>query len=312
VSAGVTSYQRVREFLREEYQRAFRHEHWHIGFVEAPIQAFLEPDARFNVSWFPLPERGRYWADPFGVPRGAATEVLFEEFDFRSSSGGIAATRVEADGGVLPPRSAMEFPHHASYPYLIEHAGSMYCIPETADAREVSLYKAEEFPHRWTREATLLPGFAGLDNTLIERDGMFWLFNTDRDDGPFSKLRVWFARDLRGPWKPHPANPVKENIASARPAGTPFQIDGEMYRPSQDCSTGYGGSVVLNRILRLTTTEYLEEPAAVVPPFRDGPHRHGVHTLAAAGDRTLVDGKRFAFNGWAMAQNVLGSRQTRV
>ena|SRR2546425_2344276 len=304
--------ERVRAFVREEYRRAIHHEHWHVGIVDAPIQAFLEPDGGLEVKWFPLPRRGRYLADPFGVPKGSATEVLFEEFDFRSNEGSISCARVESDGYVSPPRVAIEFPFHASYPYLVERQGSEFCIPETAHGREVSLYRAVEFPHRWTKDAILIRDLPGLDNTLIERDGRFWLFNTDSDDGPFSKLRIWHAPDLRGPWKPHPANPVKTDLASARPGGTPFVFDGQLYRPSQDSSKGYGGSIVLNRVLRLTTTEYQEERAAVIAPFQDGSHRHGIHTLSAAGERTLVDGKRYAFNGWAMVRNVFGSRRTRL
>ena len=303
---------RVREFLREEYQRAVRHEHWHVGVVDAPIQAFLESGADLEVTWFPLPGRGRYLADPFGLPRGRATDVLFEEFDFRSREGAIAWARVDSDGHVSDPQPALEFPFHASYPYLVEREGAVYCIPETADGREASLYRAVEFPNRWTKDATLLPNVAALDNTVVEHDGRLWMFNTDKDDGPFSKLRIWYAPDLRGPWKPHAANPVKTDIGSARPAGTPFLHDGELYRPAQDCSHGYGGSVVVNRVLRLTTTEYREERAAVIAPFRDGPHRHGIHTLASAGGRTLVDGKRYGFNGWAMARNVFGSREMRL
>jgi len=66
------------------------------------------------------------------------------------------------------------------------------------------------------------------------------LFFTDADDGPLTKLRVWFADDLLGSWCPHPGNPVKPDIRSARPAGTPFVHDGALYRPAQDCSRTYG------------------------------------------------------------------------
>ena len=310
--ATPTAARRIREFLREEYQRAFRHDHWHVGFVDAPIHAFLDPEAKLEVQWFPMPQRGRYWADPFGVPRGGATEILLEEFRFRSSEGTIASARVESNGDVSLPEPVLEFPHHASYPYLVERDGAVYCIPETAEGREVSLYRAADFPRRWTKDATLLANVAGLDNTVIEWNGAFWLFHTDWDDGPFSKLRIWHAPELRGPWRPHAANPVKTDIASARPAGTPFVHDGELYRPAQDSSRGYGRSLVINRVLRLSPTEYQEERAVAVAPFRDGIHRHGIHTISAAGDRTLVDGKRYRFNGWAMARNLIGSRRAEA
>lgn len=305
---------RVREFFREEYDRAFRHEHWHVGIVDAPIHSFLEGDRRPDVRWLPLPPHGKYFADPFGLERASATTILFEEFDFRTQKGVISWVEEEAHG-FSRPEVAIELDVHASYPFLIERDGAVFCIPETAYGGEVSLYRASDFPSRWTKDTTLLPRVAALDSTVFEHDGRFWLMCTDLEDGPFSKLRLWYAPDLRGPWTPHPANPVKTDLASARPAGTPFTWEGELYRPSQDSSKTYGGSVVLNRIVRLTTTDFREERVATVGPFQDGMHAHGVHTLAAVGDRTLVDGKRFAFEGRMMARNLrdsVGNRWPRT
>src|SRR5881396_3168984 len=194
VSQVPVAARRVREFLREEYTLAFRHEHWHIGIVDAPIHSFLEPDSRPDVHWFPLPGRGKYLADPFGLPRGDGLEVLFEEV-------------------------VLDLPFHASYPYLVERRGTVFCIPETSQGREVALYRAVEFPHRWTKEATLIRGVAAVDNTVFEHEGRFWLLHTDAEDGLFAKLRIWHAPELLGPWQPHEANPVKTDIRSSAPAG---------------------------------------------------------------------------------------------
>ena len=57
---------------------------------------------------------------------------------------------------------------------------------------------------------------------------------------------------------------------------------------------------MINRVLRLTPTEFEETPAAFVDPDPHGPYPHGLHTLSAFGTRTLVDGKREAFVGWAL------------
>lgn len=297
------SFRRFGNFLQWEYERAFRHDHWHVGIVDAPIQAFLNPDTRPQVRWLPLPRRGKYLADPFGVARGDRVDILLEEYDFRSDRGTIAWSRINEDGSASQPRPVLQFPHHTSYPFIFEHGGSVFCIPETWQAREVSLYRAKEFPTGWERVKTLLRDYAGIDNTVVQRDGTFWMFNTSMDDGPYSKLRVWYAPELLGPWKPIAGNPVKTDIGSARPAGTPFTSGGELYRPSQDSSKTYGGSVVLNRVVDLRPAGYKEEPVAVVRPFSDGRHRHGIHTLSAVGSRTLVDGKRIAFSAWEMKRN---------
>ncbi len=311
MAAAPFAFRRVRDFLHEEYDRAFRHDHWNVGMVDAPIRAFLEPDFDPEVRWFPPPPPGKYYADPFGRAVGNATYVFFEAFDFRTDKGSIAYVRAHPDGSVSEPRIAIDLPHHASYPFLVEREGSAYCIPETAAAHEIALYRAVEFPDRWEKAATLVPGFAGSDNTLLEHDGLLWLFCTDFDDGAFSKLRLWYARDLLGPWRPHAANPVKTDPQSARPAGTPFVVDGEVFRPAQDSSATYGGRVVVNRIIRLTPTEFREEPAATIGPFRSGPYAHGLHTLSALGDRTLVDGKWIAFNRFEMTRHMRESLEDR-
>ena len=306
---------RMRNFLSEEYGRTFRHDHWNVGIADVPIQAFLEPDLAPAVHWLPPPPPGKFHADPFGLTTGDSTTILFEEYDFRTDRGVISWVRETSEGGFSRPRVAIELPVHAAYPFLIESAGSVYCIPDAARSREVSAWRALEFPRRWTKAATLLPDVAGLDSTVVEHDGMLWLFCTDLEDGGFSKLRLWYSRSLLGPWRAHPANPVKTDPRSARPAGTPFRWKGELYRPAQDCSWTYGGSVTINRVVRLTTTEFREEPAATVGPFGDGPYAHGVHTLSAIGDRTLVDGKRLAFNRSEMARHLresVGDRWPRI
>jgi hypothetical protein len=182
-----------------------------------------------------------------------------------------------------------------SYPYLLEEKGEIYCVPETAQAGEIGLYRAEEFPRRWEKAATLVSNFAGRDNTIFRYGGRWWLLSAYADDYPWYGLFIWYARELRGPWIPHLANPVKLDAISSRPAGTPFRHAGNLYRPAQDCSRTYGGRIVLNRIMRLTPTEFEEQQASVIEPDLKGPYPDGLHTISAWGDMTLVDGKCFKF-----------------
>jgi hypothetical protein len=148
---------------------------------------------------------------------------------------------------------------------------------------------------RWTEEATLIEGIAVLDPTVVRHDGRWWMFGTDSEVDPEGKLFLWSAPELLGPWEPHPANPVKADIRSGRPAGTPFVVDGELYRPAQDSSLGYGSAVVICRVTRLTREEFAEVPVARFAPPPGDPYARGRHTLAGAGGLTAVDGKRAVF-----------------
>jgi hypothetical protein len=201
-----------------------------------------------------------------------------------------------------------------SYPFLLRHGGDVYCIPETGQAREIAHYRARHCPDDWERAATLIADFPAIDSTVFQHDGRWWLFCTDGESGPQTTLHAWHAAHLLGPWTPHAQNPLKTDARTARPAGTPFEHRGQLYRPAQDCTHGYGGAVVINRVLRLTPTEFAEAAAARVEPDPQGPYPEGLHTVSAAGDVTLVDGKRSGFHRAALARALrsnLGSRLRR-
>lgn len=264
---------------------------WNVGLVRAPIERFLEPGYRPPVEWLPAPGPGTFRADPFGLDRDGRATVLYETFDYRHDIGRIAALELgPGDGPEIPV--AIGPPLHLSYPYVFEVAGDILCIPETYQAREVALYRADEFPGRWSKVATLLRGVPALDATVFRHGERWWLTCTMQGPTERSHLHLYHAPDLLGPWTPHGANPVKVDIRSGRPAGTPFVHGGALYRPAQDASSTYGGRVVINRVRVLTPAEFEEEPAAAVGPFADSPYPDGLHTLAAVGGWTLLDAKR--------------------
>lgn len=273
------------------YNRLFRHDVWNVGIVDAPIATFLTLGARPLVHWLPEPPRGTFIADPFMVETETGPVILVEGFVYGTGKGYIAALTGDADGQFSAPVPVIEEPTHLSYPYIVRHGGRIYCIPETGTARDVHLYEATAFPHRWERRATLIEGFAALDATVFRHGGQWWLLCSEQDGTPGTTLHAWHAADLLGPWTPHAANPIKTDLRSSRPAGTPFVHDGHLYRPAQDCTRTYGGAVVINRVITLTPEAFAEETVARVEPYADGPYHHGLHTLAACGQRTVIDGK---------------------
>ena len=271
------------------YNEFFHHEDWNVGIVCEPITAFLKSDADRGVHWLPRRAGPKFLADPFGIARGGTVHILCEEFDYRASRGRIVSIELR-EGTTSRPRVALDMPFHTSHPFLFESGGEIYCVPETSRAREISLYTPVDFPHRWKKAATLVSGFAGSDNAVFQHEGCWWL--TSHNSGA---LFVWYSPDLFGPWRPHEPNPVKIDLGSSRPGGTPFMHDGFLYRPAQDCSRAYGGRIVINRVTRLAPTGFAEEKAAVVEPCPKGPYPDGLHTLSAVGDITLVDGSRHMF-----------------
>jgi len=273
----------------------FCHMDWNIGIVKEPISVFLEPEAKPTVRWFPSVGRGRYLADPFGIVNEGRAYVLCEEFDYQSYKGVIAQIPLSEDGSPAARRTAIEMPFHMSYPYLFEWQGAIYCVPETYQAQEISLYKAGGFPDSWEKVATLVPNFAGVDPTVFTHQGRWWIACTDQRWGANSGLFLFHAPAPSGPWRPHLQNPVKKGLKGTRPAGTPFVHKGQLFRPAMDSSRTYGERIMLNRVKRLTPTDFEEELGGVIEPFENGRYRYGIHTVSAVGSWTLVDGLRVTF-----------------
>lgn len=168
-------------------------------------------------------------------------------------------------------------------------------IPESSSAARIELFRATAFPGGWVKEATLVEGVVASDATLIEHGGRWWLFATVRDGGgAFSDaLCLWSAADFRGPWSPHPRNPVLIDIASARPAGHMVMRDGALLRPVQDCRRGYGAALGIARVTRLDLDGFEQEVESIIGPGPLWPGRK-LHTLNSAGGFEFIDGSAFA------------------
>jgi hypothetical protein len=103
------------------------------------------------------------------------------------------------------------------------------------------------------------------------------------------ELFVYYADALlSGNWTPHPRNPVISDVTRARPAG-PIQLrDGQLYRPSQDCSVRYGYAIRINQIAVLSKEDYAETEISRIKPDWSK-NVLGTHTLAYAAGLTVVD-----------------------
>jgi hypothetical protein len=291
---------------RTGFASLFRHDQWNVGRIDRPIASFLQQDAAPDVHWLKTPRRSEYFADPFGAWRGDRLTILYEHFSYRSNRGTIAAIECAQNAGPqnvagqnvsvavrIGPQPAV----HLSYPYLFEAGNRLLCVPESYEAAEVGLYELERFPDRWIKVANLLEASLVVDATLFEHEGRWWLAGSEpTHKGASCELNLWYATTPSGPWHPHAGNPVKIDVRSARPGGTPFYADGVLYRPAQDCTKTYGDRIIINRVVTLTTTAFREVPAATVEPDPDGPYPAGLHTLSGAGNSTLIDAKRIIFS----------------
>lgn len=277
--------------LRFHRRELSMHEEWNIGVLHQPIAALLEEKPSLNVRWLPAPGPGQFRADPFGYLADGQLNVLYEKYDHASHRGEISRLRPKRDNILKRSRTMLAADGHLSYPYVVERNGTVHVIPESAAQGRVDLYRVNAANDGLEHVCTLL-NEALFDPTLVEHEGRWWLFGTK---APLTNVELfaYHAERLEGPYTPHPLNPVKTDIRSARPGGTPFHAAGSLWRPGQDSSLTYGGRIALNRVIELTPTVFREETVKSIGPLKGSAWSKGLHTISAVGDVTLVDGKRF-------------------
>ena len=207
---GATAIFAAKSFARAAagrlYHLCYNAPHWRVGwrFVDGPDVIDLR--AHPPSGWRDLPgDRSRFYADPFPVEHQGRTFLFVEDFVHATGYGIISAVEFDANGPIGTPRPALDTGSHLSYPFVFEHDGAMWMIPESSAAGTVDLYRAEAFPDRWVKEATLLSGIVASDATLFQRDGRWWMLATVRDEGGAHSdaLHIWSAPKLLGPWQPH-------------------------------------------------------------------------------------------------------------
>jgi hypothetical protein len=239
-----------------------------------------------------VPPLDRFWADPFVVRRADQFYIFLEEAEYPKEKGYISVIRMDAKGAIEGPTKILEQDYHMSYPFVFEHEGRDYMIPETSERGAVGLYEAIDFPFKWKLSHSLVEGVSAVDPSIIEYDGRWWMFfNAPAREGlQADELHLYMARNPLGPWAPHPRNPLKSDVRSSRPAGRPFWREGKLFRPAQNCSIRYGGSIVIHEVRRLDEEGYEEVAVSEIRPWHDG--ITGTHTLNSAEGLTVVDACR--------------------
>jgi hypothetical protein len=241
------------------------------------------------------PPRGSFWADPCLVERNSIPYIFFEEFDEHSKKGHISLLAGRGDGGWHQPQVILDKSFHLSYPFVFEVGPEIYMVPESAEAGRIDLYHCVQFPLRWEFHHTLIDHILARDTTLLFHEGMWWLFtaaSSTRNQGANVELFLFFTQDLLGgKWTPHSQNPICSDIRRARPAGRIFSRSGKLYRPSQDCSKGYGSGFDINEIEVLSAVQYREKVFQSIRPDWDERIR-GMHTISRTSRLCVVDALR--------------------
>src|SRR5688572_989031 len=207
-------------------------------------------------------------ADPF-IIRANQWFMFFEVWNPYSNKGVIGLATSANGFEWRYERIVLNEEFHLSYPYVFEYQNTYYMIPETLGANAACLYRADEFPTRWSLAAKLIDGPCA-DSSIVRFAGLWWLFVCST---PYQHdtLRLYFAEQLTGPWREHPRSPlIRDDQCRARPAGRILTVNDKLIRFAQECVPQYGTRVRAFDILELTTTDYTETENAASPVLEPG------------------------------------------
>ncbi|MEI7499923.1 MAG: hypothetical protein WCK84_05685 [Bacteroidota bacterium] len=285
--------------IRFYYKELVAAEVWNVGLIQKPIhEVALGPEIlkKSDITWLRQFARTKYLADPSGFIENGKLHILVEDYSYRRQKANISEIiwDINRDSFSVPIR-IIEGDKHLSYPYIVRHQQMVYCVPESFRSSNITLYYRNFSEEAFIEDHLLLDKVEAVDPTLFFHDGYWWLFFTIKKYST-THLYIYYSNELKGRYEPHRRNPVKIDIRSARPAGTPFIYEGILYRPAQDCSVTYGGRVVINKVLRLTTDEFVEQTIRVIDSVPGSPFDKGLHTMSQVGNYTLIDGKRYRIN----------------
>ena len=181
---------------------------------------------------------------------------------------------------------------HLSYPSTFQDGADLLCTPEVHQEDGCVIYRLAD-DGSWVMLHHILRGRRIVDPTFFHHGPRWWLFFTEyREKCGNLTLHAFHSDAIAGPWTPHALDPLKSDLASARPAGRPFTLHGRLYRPAQDCSQTYGGAINVMEVEVLTPTVFRETVALRLEPSPRSPYPDGRHHLVVDGTRVYSDGKR--------------------
>jgi len=286
---------------------------WSIGIADISIEDVIRNkkiDSKFI--WIPVNNKHQFFADPFILKTSAEEyQILFEELDYNKRYGNISLIMLNNRNEVISKKLLLDIKSHLSYPFFFLENGNIYLFPESSEAGKLACYKYDSKIKslEFVKNIIDLPL---LDSTILKYEGKYWLFATMRGRDSNSKLYLFFSDQLLGPYRPHPLNPVKNNIDGSRPAGNFIEVDGNIFRPTQGSGKYYGASIIINKIIELSEDSFKEEYYFKITPSQKEYYNFGIHTINYMDQKIVIDGLVRRFLPFTQIGRFLSNRKKSV
>ena len=282
--------------LIKKYSDKLYLKQWGIGFLKANITDIIrQKKSNLSFEWMSLEDKTVSHADPFVFKSDdGRVNILFESVSSSNLNGKISLMVCDDSLAPVMEKVVLDTNSHLSYPHVYRENETIYVFPESAFNGTLNCYEFDQVNRSFINKKEILK-LPLLDSTILRHDNKYWLFATMLGEAMHRDLYIFYSDDLTGPYTAHPANPVRKNMNGSRPAGNFIEVDGEIYRPAQNCANYYGESITINKITKLTTTEFAEEEHMIIESNKEDEFNYGIHTINALDDLIIVDGQKGYF-----------------
>lgn len=205
--------------------------------------------------------RKSFWADPFIIEKEGLLYLFFEELI--NNIGKISCVILNKKLEIKEHKIILDKNYHLSFPNVFLFEDSYFMIPESSQDNNLQLYKCISFPFEWKFEMNLIQNIKLIDSVWIFYNNLYWIFANKIEDFEHDnneRLYIYYSEKLlSNNWVSHCQNPVITDFKTARNAGNIFIENNKIFRPSQNCTNGYGNNIVINEITELSILNYSEK-----------------------------------------------------
>jgi hypothetical protein len=264
---------------------------WSIGIIDECIQDVIRNKKISNqIAWIPINNKHLFFADPFIFKsQSGEYSILYEELDYNKQYGYICQFNLDKKNSVVSQKVILETKSHLSYPSIFYENGNMYVFPEASKSGKLSGYEFNKHTKALSFKGDLIKSPL-VDSTILKYKNKYWIFCGMDGVDSNKKLYIFHSENLWGPYTGHKKNPVKETINGCRPAGNFIEVDGSLYRPSQNSGKYYGASICIYKIIHLCENKFIEEPYMTIYPAKNDYYNFGMHTINSVDNKIVVDG----------------------
>lgn len=268
-------------------------QNWNIGFCFLSAEDIVSNKGIKSARWLNHSYKDRWFADPFIYTVTENEIVVFvEELLIEKPKGYLVELVINKHTMRLVKRYVLlELTTHLSYPAFLRYNGKLYVYPENGASGKLNCYEYDELNHKLINPICILDE-ALADSTIYKKGENEYYLIATKVPVVQEKAYLYKSQSPITQFIPVSDSPVQIERFCSRPAGNWFDIEGQLFRPAQDCVKGYGNAISIMQVDKIEP--YKEHFKFTIKPF-SFKYNKGTHTInffqAESGEcLTVIDG----------------------